>query len=320
MRLSNTGLLKVQIKVQIFRHGILIVLLLLLSGASTPGFAQSLLDDAAAISLTDNWQMRWGDSPIDADGHFVWLDDKWDDPAWKSTDVPHYRFKQRVETKKAWYRIKLPPEPIPHGLYVRELNQVFEVYQAGELIYRFGELVLDDDVQFLGYSRHLIRIESGAGNEILHFRVQSNVREVGFAGNPPELVNPEFKLRTLAASEADSFFLGSIYLFVGLFSLIFFLRNRNDKIYLGYGALTLGMGSWTCVNTITLGLVIDANQVLFYVDKIGLYSAIAGFFYFTEQILNPRFKVYVRLLWISHLSSFYRAFPRPVPSCRVVAF
>ncbi|PCJ22688.1 MAG: hypothetical protein COA96_13640 [SAR86 cluster bacterium] len=276
-----------------------VCLTLMLLTLATISYGQSQLADGA-MDLGGDWQFRLGDSPIDENGDFLWLNDAWDDPAWTTTDSPYFAFEQRRESRKAWIRIELPAPPIPNALFVNVVG-IFETFQNEQLIYRFGTLTQEDDIDYFARMVHTIPLQAGVVKQIISFRVHSDRLGVGIRVSSAQLVNAEQKIGELAASEVDNILFGSLFIFLGIFSLFLFVKNSFEKIYLGYGVFTLGMGCWTWSTTVLLHWLIYAPELWFYIYQISLYTATAGFFYFSEQILNPELKKYARFLWISHL-------------------
>ncbi|NIV11394.1 MAG: hypothetical protein GWN62_08960, partial [Aliifodinibius sp.] len=59
------------------------------------------------IDLIDGWQYRWGDSPVNENGDFVWLYQELSAPGWTNWQEFQYPPDQQ-EQHFIWYRINLP--------------------------------------------------------------------------------------------------------------------------------------------------------------------------------------------------------------------
>lgn len=253
-----------------------------------------------AIELREGWQYKWGESPRGVGKRFLWLGEPWQDPSWISSSLPESSL-EGSEPTKAWYRVKLPQKPSANGLFIRDLHQVFEVYQNQQLIYAAGDLRNDDNIEYLGFNWHLISLIPGDGEQILTFRVHSNVHGIGFRREAPRLVDAFSFLQSQAVNDAESLILGIALTFMSICALTLFAFNRADRLFLAYGVLTLGLGSWFLVTNMTLTLMTSAHQILYIANKVAIHLSAIGFCLFVQEVVSPIYKRYATGLWISHV-------------------
>src|SRR5262249_39087436 len=146
---------------------LLVLIALLLLG----GCGKSDAPDAPR-PLVGPWEYRWGDSPRDAQGQRTWARPDHDPVAergWQSSGnrVPPGG---RGANQFLWLRTTLPgPEVQNPILYFLIVEQIFEAYLDGQLLYRFGTLDGDDPQarRFLGNRTHMIPLPPGyAGKQL----------------------------------------------------------------------------------------------------------------------------------------------------------
>lgn len=82
-----------------------------------------------------NWQYRWGDSPVDPDGRFLWMDRDYDDGGWVDFEFPG-RPTNNGNHRSIWIRAVLPVIDTENAtLRLRVPQNTVEVY--------FGDAELD---------------------------------------------------------------------------------------------------------------------------------------------------------------------------------
>ncbi|MDT8893642.1 GGDEF domain-containing protein [Halomonas sp. I1] len=144
---------------------------------------------ASIISLTDHWEYRWGESPIDENGAPAWASDTLDDTAWQAIGFPSNP-PGRNGRHHAWFRTTLPAEVPAEGewrdpvLYIYSVDLITEVYLEGERIYRYGDFNFDDrgEGRFAGWPWHMIELPLDFAGKPLYFRIYSNYTDIGLWG------------------------------------------------------------------------------------------------------------------------------------------
>ena len=95
--------------------------------------------DSPLIEITQGWQYRWGDSPLNEAGVPIWIEDgtlsdKWQPITYKKgvMNPPG-----RHGAKELWLRVKLPKRNWrdPH-IFINYVRFACEVYLGGQRIYR----------------------------------------------------------------------------------------------------------------------------------------------------------------------------------------
>ncbi|WP_018405337.1 hypothetical protein [Marinobacter gelidimuriae] len=98
----------------------------------------SSVASAASQLVTEGWEYRWGDSPIDANGVPTWTEtsalDQWSAIDFRSNPP------DRNGRNNVWYRVTLPAghwhDPV---LYIFSVDLIVQVWQGDRQIYQFGE-------------------------------------------------------------------------------------------------------------------------------------------------------------------------------------
>ncbi|MBC8230666.1 hypothetical protein H8E77_14045 [bacterium] len=120
---------------------------------------QEISTDSPPIKITEGWQYRWGDSPIDENGVPIWTYEDISSSEWKpttSTKNPP----ERNGRKNLWLRVRLPEEQWKNpALFTQYVFQTFEVYLDDKLIYKSGELKPSGKNKFAFLKWQIIPIE-----------------------------------------------------------------------------------------------------------------------------------------------------------------
>lgn len=147
------------------------------------------------VKITDEWMYRYGDSPADADGRFLWLDDGGGWSSFKFPGRPHNPDGQR----SIWIKGRLPEgnwtDPT---LRFRAPQQALEIYLDGNRIYRFGKIDLQNKTKTPGSILHLVSLPPEFQGREIYFRLYSPLPSyTGYLveiGIPDEILNKPGKL------------------------------------------------------------------------------------------------------------------------------
>ena len=144
--------------------------------------------------------------------------------------------------KDLWLKVQLPPQQMTSpSLFIRRLNQNFEVFQGLQRIYHFGDLQAAPR-RFNGYTWHLISLPKDIVSQTLYFRLHSEHRFIGIMSEVYFASQGQLFLQLLHQS-LGSFMLGCLFLLLGLFALglALFLPERHLSLLFGLFCFLLGV-------------------------------------------------------------------------------
>ncbi len=280
------------------------MILLFASGVLT---GQSLFDaESNVIEIRNGWQYRWGDSPQDENGTPIWATQNTSEPGWKDTEKL-LNPAGRNDAQFLWYRIKLPEGNWQYPvLYFPQVPVAFEVYLAGNMIYKAGEMSKTVANKLAGIIRYMIPLGAEFQGKLLAIRVYSN--EPGMIGiiDTDEKVllgSQEGVFKTIVQRNLDSIILGFLFIFLGFFSLfIFFKRLRKKEYYLlSFGIFTASVGFFYVLQDAATSFVFDYHYVRYYLGYTGFLLFPVGLYAFVENIIGGGKSNYLRRLWQGHL-------------------
>ncbi|MBC8235137.1 hypothetical protein H8E77_36790 [bacterium] len=221
------------------------------------------------VEITQGWQYRWGDSPIDEKGIPLWTYDNMESPEWKPT-TSTMNPPERKGHKILWLRVKLPQGQWKQpALRIPTVHHSFEVYLGDKLMYRSGDLVPSDKNKFTAFKWYIIPLEVDFHGKTLAFRIYSaDSQSIGIEervnfiplGSQSELT------KNLIKKFIDMVILGCLFIFIGLFSISIFLRRKGQKEYnsLSFGCFSLCIGIGLTVANPAGQLLFDAPIVFYY--------------------------------------------------------
>lgn len=192
------------------------------------------------ISLDREWEYRWGDSPIDAQGVPQWTYESDDRDPWRGINFPSNP-PDRRDRKYVWYRTRLPdfsgPDP---RLFIYSIDVAAEFYLDGRKIYSYGDIDNQGTARFLGWPWHLFPIPEESLGKQLYVRVFSDYRDIGLWGEVI-LGSGVDHMRRIVKRDSVRVIVATISLTLTLiFLLLFFLRERQRSfLFLSLIALAL---------------------------------------------------------------------------------
>ncbi len=203
-----------------------------LQGAAVVGAQAST--DSPVLEVNDSLRSRWGDSPRDEQGRFLWLTDSLDTPRWLEQDAAKDR-RPVDHDDFMWTRIEISEgdwsQPV---LFLPQVLVAFEVYLDTTLIYRRGDFEASRDHKFTSMVSHLIPLPEQDGSSVISCRIYSPYRDfIGIRTEQHEvLVGQQVDVfRRLFFSNVGSLILGSLFFVAGLISLAIFLRRLRQRIW-----------------------------------------------------------------------------------------
>ncbi|MDM8521689.1 SpoIIE family protein phosphatase [Anaerolineales bacterium HSG6] len=258
--------------------------------------------------MTDGWQYRWGDSPVDDTGQRQWLFDSSDSSAWQSMPAPDEP-PDRADNRILWLRHTLPNQQWSDAaLFFDAVDQGLEVYLNQTLIYQSGQVDRQPSDQALGTTHHLITLPPNYQQQTIFLRIYSEYNSIG-PRNGVYLGPRADHVLTIIYNDIDRFILAWLYVLLGLGALAFFIRRPERTEFLGLAIFTLSAGIFTMFRTQLMELF-TTNIYLQDYSKIGAILLLpTGLTIFFEQVIGAGRWSIVRRLWQLHLAYFCLVMP-----------
>jgi len=242
------------------------------------GWGNNKGNECRLIELID-WQYRWGDSPVNEKGLFLWSIDGDNGEEWKNVVMPA-ECPGRDNNRFLWKRVKLPDilcnNPV---LAFRSVDQIFEAYLDGKLIYSFGDLNSDPINPFIGYGSHKIFLPDDFANKFLTLRIYSEFLKIGIYGSA-YIGSEGDHLRSMLLEEIDQIFLAFLFILVSFFAFIFFFLEKKKTTEIIYRFRTVS------ISLRRLYICPNETENLFYPKFYVLDVCRPAFFVFAS-VLRP---------------------------------
>lgn len=250
------------------------------------------LDKGLFQGLTDTnqWQYRWSETA-----------------PWKATAQP-LNPPMRQGQKILWLKLKLPQymsSDTPY-LYIRGVDQAFEVYQHGHKIYGFGHFPdADEPFRFPGFKWHMIPIKDLSNTPEIEFKVYSEHTMIGLFGNP-QLGTSSAHLIHMIQREGGKLAVGILLVFLSGLTLMLYTRQVNIFPILSLACFSLLTGIFVLARSETKQLFFDAPLLWRWVELSTLYFVPSTMLLFMRSIFEKwrNLLLYVALgQWVYALSA-----------------
>ncbi len=272
---------------------------------STPGIhAQPLEEfDSPPVKITEGWQYRWGDSPVDEAGVPFWTYQELDSPDWKSTKATA-RLPGHEGRRILWLRARLPEGKweAPTVLIPR-VYLLCHVYLDRSLIYSSGDFKPDFANRFSSFIPVRFSLPGDFQGKTLFIRTYTD--SPGYHGlERPVLVGTSESLLVWTIHRGLIYLiLGGFFIFIGLFSLTTLFERGAHKTYaaLGFGLFTTFIGlAFIASHPATL-LLVQAPKFWFYSLFVSFFIFPIGLILFVDQVIGAGYKSIIRRLWQIHV-------------------
>ncbi len=279
---------------------LLVALLLLLSAP----LAQEVLASAPPPQiLTEDWQYRWGESPVDDTGQPLWAREDVAAHGWSSfsfSDPPGNRQGRHF----LWLRLRLPESVWSSpSLHLAEVLVAGEVYLAGRRIHQIGQFRPSPGNKYRTALHHLIPLPLNSGGKVLTLRIYSNYDEVIGLVSPPRIGQQADLVLSSLWATMDQLVFGVLFIFLGPAALLFYLKRRGQEFYeyLSFGAFTTCVGVTLLSYGLRVGLPDQVAGYAYYLGRVSFFLLPVGLYAFLEQTLGPGPWRLMRRIWQFHL-------------------
>lgn len=254
-------------------------------------------DNQKYIKLTEGFEYRFGDSPIDSHGRPEWTyNGQTKDWVTKTTDkIPVIN---RNDHNYVWIRVTLPKgdwkEPT---LFIYRSLDIFEMYIDHERFYQFGDWGNLD--RLMGYPSHFIPLPSDALGKQVYFRVYSTYNPIGLS--PTILLGNSKDIAVgMIRGDIDKYFIVVIFLAMSLVSAIFYWGNRLEKGYLYFAWFSLSSGIVITTQQIKSKFIWNSSLFDYYLNIVVVFSILIPFLLFVEFIFqSPKMRL---IRWLRYCS------------------
>ncbi len=172
----------------------LLALLSSLLLGTTPSPAQSqAITSSPPVEITQGWEYRWGDSPVDEVGIPIWTKENRNSSEWKPLKFGEKLKKPNQETNIAWLRVRVPEgQWQAPTLYQKSPNiyqkssSLLEIYLGNQLITKIAFLDSSNYLSPRVNAFDFIPLMSDVSNKTLFFKI--------YASNPDSAIKQAKKL------------------------------------------------------------------------------------------------------------------------------
>ncbi len=282
------------------------LLLVLLWGGVGDRLWANPSNQTQALALTENWEYRWGDSPLNDAGVPLWTL-KNADPS--PQEWQPLKLKQKISKppneKTVWVRVPLPDNVWRYAsIYLRGLPYQADIYLGSQLLAKdFIPMSALREFKFDNYQYQLpILLLHYLKNKTLFFRINvAETQSISIANYDDILIgNPSQILENLLWKDIDNLVLGFFLLAVGIFALFILAKNKNHQEYLPFGFAAIAIALHLLVYTETIYLIIKSPILLYNIRSLSLYLIPVFFYNFYEHIFGAGYKKVITKLWLIH--------------------
>ncbi len=255
------------------------------------------------IILKEGWQLRWGDSPVDAEGNPVWTHQDLENPGWESvSSVLHRRPPDNQHYH--WLRIRLPqadwPEPV---LYLPSVFLHVQVFLEDQPLYCYGSFQRAYSNRFAPFVPHKVLLPPDCYGKILYLRMFSDTPNINGIEGRVSLGARESLLPRLIKQDMGTFLVSVFCIIVGLFALATCLDPSAKRPYaaLSFGFFSIFIGLAFITRVSPLLWLVPAPALWYFTLFISFFLFPAAIVAFVDAVIGPGYKFYLRRLWQAHL-------------------
>jgi diguanylate cyclase (GGDEF)-like protein len=276
------------------RHRILLIVSFIVLATLPDG----LKAEAPPQPLMD-WEYRWGDSPLNANGEPEWLGDESAD--WQSTASPSNP-PGREGHQHLWLRTTLPEgnwnDPV---LYITSINLIGQAYLGDELIYQYGEFDDQGQGDFAGWPWHMIDLPEGAADQVLTFRLYSYYTSIGLWGEVQVMERIDV-LKHVIHESAQDLGVSALVLVLGILATLFALIGPERRGFLAIALFAYASGLMLLAEAPVRQLIADGPLAWDMLRAGSYYTLPIALGMLLSHWLEGTAKRWIKRLWALHLA------------------
>jgi len=264
------------------------------------------------IDRITGWQYHWGDSPVNSDGNFEWLDSSASDEGWIDFQFPG-RPENPEKYKAIWIKVPLPDTSVSDPFIKFRLpQQSVEVYLESQLIYKYGEFDTAENVRTLGSTWHFVQLPPDYAGKTMTLRISTPFPQYAGYISQPVLGSLASLYLDILRFNIIYLIFGILFVFAGGIILLIQLlgpREWHDLKYLALAAIFIGV--WYILDTniiqIFFDLPVSTTYLLHYFSSL---APVWLLIYFERRLApqSPRACLVIRALWILFAAAAFAAF------------
>ena len=242
-------------------------------------------DPAAMAPYLGQWECRYGDSPLSKTG-----EPRLARPGASEGFVPCRppgTPPGRQGNNFLWMRTVLGGADYPDpALFLLSMDQIFEAYLDGQLVYRFGELAEPARRHYAGHRPHYVPLGAGYQGKLLSLRIYSEHINIGIVGQVQLGSRLALTVATMR-SGLTKLGIGVVLMLIGLLALAIYATQRKDSLYGAYGGFALASGTYIVLYSQTRTQELAHTLQWNYVELGALYVMVPCFLQFLFGLIGP---------------------------------
>ena len=283
------------------------LILVLFSGTLSDRNSATSPSNPPSIALTEGWEYRWGDSPLNDANVPIWTDENRDDSSreWQPF-TPGDKISKPADVETVWLRVSLPEKTWQDpSLYLRGLPYQADIYLNEKLLKeKFTPMSALPQFKSTDYKYELpiLVLPNELQNKTLFCRLniaKSNTFSVAFYDSIT-LGSLSQIIKKLVAKDIDNLVLGFFLIAVGIFAEFILLKSKNRREYLSFGLAAIAIAFQIIGYTEAIYLIIPAPLALYYIRTASLYFIPVFFYIFYAYIFGSGYKNLINRLWQIH--------------------
>lgn len=255
-----------------------------------------------AISDISRWQYHWGDSPLDSDGNYQWLDNAANKEGWVDFQFPG-RPRNPDKFKVVWIRATLHDTGISNpSIKFRMAQQSVEVYLDNQLIYKYGESDTSKNVRTIGSTWHFIQLPSDYIGKTIFLRSSTPLPQYAGYFTQPAIGSMESLYLDILKTNYVYFIFGILFVFTGITILLIQLLGPIEWNNIKFLALaSIFIGTWYIFDTNIAQIFFDIPILTTYMLNYSILLAPIWLLIYLEiklSLESPKARLIIRILWI----------------------
>ena len=281
-----------------------LMLILLNIGLFTPALSQEKAPATSSpVELTQGWQYRWGNSPLDDAGIPVWTKETISSPGWESFRFPK-KLNRPPRAKILWLRVPLPKGQWKSpSVYLRSIPYILDAYLQNQRIYSQYSLTASGQSQFANYQWPIVSLEPGFQDKPLLFKVDAGKSSSIYIGlfDRVTIGSQIDLLKRLLQQESDAI-LGIFFALLGCIAILLSANRQEKNSYLSFGGLAILIALYTLSRSDLITLFIRNYLVLDYTHYISFYLMPVSACNFFEGMFGSGYNKIIKRLEQIHLA------------------
>ncbi|SNY96941.1 GGDEF domain-containing protein [Halomonas sp. hl-4] len=276
------------------RHCVLLIVSLVMLAT----FSNGLKADTPPQPLTD-WEYRWGDSPLDANGAPRWLHS---DPVDWQPSISPSNPPGREGHQHLWLRTTLPEgewnDPV---LYITSINLIGQAYLGDEMVYQYGEFDDQGRGDFAGWPWHMIDLPKDAAGQALTFRLYSYYTSIGLWGEVQVMERIDV-LKHVIHDSAQDLGVSALVLVLAILATIFALIGPERRGFMAIALFAYASGLMLLAEAPARQLIADGPLAWDTLRAGSYYTLPIALGMLLSHWLEGTAKRWITRLWALHVA------------------